>query len=91
MRCWVQGSNEGELVDMFVMMPSNQGLSKMVPLSKVLVERGIAVDNGHTTVIKREKMWEGSKDENAKKPIVSAKMAMQRIVLSAMTKYAISV
>jgi len=91
MRCWVQGSNEGELVDMFVMMPRKQGLGRMAPLSKVLVERGIAVDNGHATVIKREKMWEGLNVENAKKTIMSAKMAMQRIVLSAMTKIAISV
>jgi len=81
-RCWVQRI-KGEEVDMFVMTPNKQGLGKMVAVSKVLVESGLAVHcGGAETVLDREKMWDFVK--TVSKPVMSDVMAMQRLVLAKM-------
>jgi len=81
-RGWVQGI-KGKEVDMFVMMPSKQGLGKMVAVSKVLVEAGLAVSCGGAEImLDREKMWEFVK--TASRPVMSDVMAMQRMVLAKM-------
>jgi len=82
-RGWVQRIKREE-VDMFVMTPSKQGLGKMVAVSKVLVESGLAVSCGgaETVELDREKMWDFVK--TASKPVMSNVMAMQRMVLAKM-------
>ena len=81
-RGWVQRL-EGKEVDMFVMMPSKEGLGKMVALSKVLVESGLAVScEGAVTVLDRERMWDYVK--TVSRPVMSDMMAMQRMVLARM-------
>ena len=68
---------------MFVMTPIKQGLGKMVAVSKVLVESGLAVHcGGEETVLDREKMWDFVK--TVSKPVMSDVMAMQRLVLAKM-------
>ena len=81
-RGWVQRL-EGKEVDLFVMIPSKQGLGKMVAVSKVLVESGLAVScEGAVSVLDRERMWDFVK--TVSRPVMSDVMAMQRLVFASM-------